>query len=227
MKLRNDGPEDRYRASVKTAIIVHASKYSFCRLFSQRLSFFFFPTSDTWWSEVKDAYSCSLNNNITAITKLTHNTASVKALLTATWNFPVRNSTTEESASGYSHPVSDLFMRGTKQSDEEISQVVSSCVFCAPRKCFGFIHSQPADYSGVLAPVCIRNSHLQGTYLSTSVSSATTCWVFKAFCLHCNPLLWESLCNLNCSYSALIAQTCAHHMDQPANTWCSARVSLW
>lgn len=32
MKLQNDGPEDRYRASVKTAIIVLASKYSFRRL---------------------------------------------------------------------------------------------------------------------------------------------------------------------------------------------------
>lgn len=41
--------------------------------------------------------------------------------------------------------------------------MVGSCVFCAPQsvgKCFGFIHSQPADYSGALVLVCVRNSLL-------------------------------------------------------------------
>lgn len=78
------------------------------------------------------------------------------------------------------------------------------CTTVSVGKCFGFIHSHRADYSGVPALVCIRNSHLicASEYISTHISVLCHIMlVFEAFCLHWN------LCNLYHSYSTLIAQT--------------------
>lgn len=72
-------------------------------------------------------------------------------------------------------------------------------------KFFGFIQSQPADYSGALALVCIRNLCASGY---KSIHIYVLCHHvlgFKAFCLHCSliSLQFKSLILL---YS-LIAQT--------------------
>lgn len=110
-------------------------------------------------------------------------------------------------------------------------------------KFLSFIHSQPSDYSGGAGISCVSETLvLQAVYLSVSPSTVTACWASKpflsappppvlpSFILH----LLENLCNLNGSYSALIAQTrpgygdeCEPHADKHADTWCfcSARVS--
>lgn len=53
-------------------------------------------------------------NVILAISELSRITAAIKAPLTAAWDFPKRNSTTEESASEFSLSTYDLFMRVNK-----------------------------------------------------------------------------------------------------------------
>lgn len=135
--------------------------------------------------------------NVTfVISKLPKTTAGIKALLTATWDLPVRNSTTEESASEYSLPATDLFMRANKAIRwENLPNGRFMCVFCAPEnvgKCFGFIHSQPADYSGALALVCVRNFLLVCASGYISIHIYVLCHHvlgFKAFFLHNSPLL--------------------------------------
>ena len=109
------------RASVKTAVVLLASKYSFCYLDACSQHFFFLSQTEIpWWPEVKLLsvfvffFFFSFFINILAISKFTHATAGMKALLMATWDLPLRNSTTVESASEYSLPASDLFMRANK-----------------------------------------------------------------------------------------------------------------
>lgn len=74
-------------------------------------------------------------------------------------------------------------------------------------KCFGLISFQPADYSGVLALVCVQSLCAAGC---VSIHIYVLCphmSGFKDFCPQCSRRLNENLCNLNHSYSALIAQT--------------------
>lgn len=193
--------------------------------------------SSTWLAAC--SLSLSTCDMILAISKLAHITAAIKVSFTVAQDSPKRNSTTEESASEFltffGH---DLFMRGEQSNQTRKSPQVGG--FMCVWKFLSFIHSQPSDYSGGAGISCVSETLvLQAMYLSVSLSSVTACWASKPFLSALPPRprvlpsftlhLLENLCNLNGSYSALIAQThpeyggwgeCEPRTDKHANTWC-------
>lgn len=175
---------------------------------------------------------------IISISKLTHITTGIKALLTATWDLPVRNSTTQ-SESKYSLPASDLFMRANKAIRwGNLPSGRFMCVLCTT-ECWEvlWLYSFPASWL------------LWGTGISLCQKLTTyvrfRLYIYPHLCplpprdglqsLLCAQLphsLGENPCNLNRSYSTVIAQTCpegeksaliAHGQTQHL---CCARVSL-
>lgn len=191
-------------------------------------------TEDTWAAEKLPAVFCLRFTSCkvsVAISYLTRVTAAIKALITATSDFPKRNSTTEESATEFS-PLAWFIHEGEQSNQMRISPkwLVHLCLevlllypFTASWFTLGRCHwlvSGTCVPQGVSLHIHVLCRHMLG---------------FKAFCLHCSPIHEANLCNLNRSYSTLIAQTypgrggvAAHstHGQTHTNTWCSARVSL-
>ena len=199
------------RASVKTGDVQLASKYSSRCLHGCSQHPYFSKLGNTW---PEDGLPCSFPLYVIwAFSKFTRTTAGIKAPLTAVWDLPVRSSTTEEeSASEYSLPASDLFMRANKAIRwENLPSGRSMCVFCAT-ECWKVLRRDPFPASWLLwgagISLCQKLVRFRVYIYPHLCPPPPRVGLQSLVCvLRSTPRLKESLCNLNRSYSTLIAQT--------------------
>lgn len=145
--------------------------------------------------------------------RFTHATAGIKVPLTPVWASPVRSSTTEEeSASEYSLPASDLFMRANKAIRwENLPSGRSMCVFCAT-ECWKVPRRDPFPASWLLwgagISLCQKLVRFRVYIYPHLCPPPPRVGLQSLVRERRSPLrLKESVCNWNRSYSSLIAQT--------------------